>query len=161
MTAEMLVTLLVLVVLVSGERSPAAKPSAASPTKVICSIAGEWPFSRDGTWLWRALRRARYTEIGCTGSAFVIRTGPALRGQDLYIWAISNRRLPGSVLYNRRIYRKPARVRGVELYADRGRIRVVWRACGRSVWAEAGPTTRRLPPLRRLVRPVAATLAAC
>ena len=109
-----------------------------------CAAQGEWPQTRDADWVVRVLQRAGFEHHGCTGSAFTIGLGGR---RDLYVWAVSARRLSVEPGMRTRV------VAGVRVHVNR--IRGVWRVGGRNVWIEAGPTTRDLPP-ERLWRPLVA-----
>jgi hypothetical protein len=111
-----------------------------------CALPGEWPHTRDADWVVRVLQRAGFQQHGCTGSAFTIELP---RGGDLYVWAFTARRLRTEPAMSTR------RVAGVRVHLNR--IRAVWRAGRRSVWIEAGPTTRRLPAPARWRRIVVAS----
>ena len=103
-----------------------------------CALPGEWPHTRDADWVVRVLQRAGFAEHGCTGSAFTI---DLARGQDLYVWAFTARRWRPEPDMRMRV------VAGVRVRLNR--IRASWRAGRRTVWIEAGPTTRTLPPVAR------------
>ncbi len=120
-------------------------------TGAPCALPGEWSRTRDAGWLWLALRRAGYRDIGCTGERFiVVYRGTGFWGHDAYVWAITAPRLTPEV----RRFRTIAGVRIYGYYEHRA----VWRAGRRNVWIEGGPTTYRLPPLLVLTRIVRATL---
>jgi hypothetical protein len=138
-----------LVLTAPGEAALERAGSAQSSPRVRCDVPGDWPRTADARWLWTRLQRAGYSEIGCTGSAFVVDYGgPGLYGHDLSIWAFTAPRLtPESPLY--RI------IAGVRVYGEK--VRLAWRTGRRNVWVGQGPTARRLPPLRVLRRLVRAT----
>jgi hypothetical protein len=118
---------------------------------VPCSLPGEWPHTRDAAWLSHALERAGFHEPDCTGSAFVVDYGgPGRYGHDLYIWAVTARRLVPEV-------NRVRTIAGARVFGDRRRA--VWRAGGRNVWVEGGPLSYYLPPVRVLARIVKATMA--
>lgn len=120
---------------------------AVFAVSAACALPAEWPHTRDADWVVRVLHRAGFERHDCTGSAFTIELP---RGGDLYVWALTARRLgiePGM----RTRLMSGARVR-------LNRIRATWRAGRRNVWIEAGPTTRTLPPPARWRRLVAASL---
>jgi hypothetical protein len=100
----------------------------------------------DAEWLIARLRRARFAVTDCTGSAFVVDyCGPGSRGHDVYVWAFTvSRLMPESSRYRL--------IAGTRVYGHT--VRLAWRAGGRNVWIQSGPTTRRLPPIwvvRRIV----------
>ena len=112
-----------------------------------CALPGHWPHTRDADWLVRVLQSAGFAHHGCTGSAFTVDLG---RGQDLYVWAFTARRLRADPDMHVRV------VAGVRVHVNR--LRAAWRAGRRTVWIEAGPTTRGLPRPQRWRRVVAASL---
>ena len=114
-------------------------------------MPGEWPHTADAAWLARVLRASGYEEFGCTGSAFVVDTGGREPyGHDLYVWTSRSSGLPRLSTFVR------TTVVGVAVWHDW--LRGVWRVGTRNVWVEAGPTTRKLLPLRQLRRLIRATL---
>jgi hypothetical protein len=116
--------------------------TALSGTTVNCPEPGAWLNTADAAWTVRVIAASGFKRIGCTGSALVIDTrGVGRSGHDLYVSASRSRTLPkyGSQL---------ATIEGVLIHYDR--LRAVWRARARNVWIEAGPSTPKLPPLRRL-----------
>ena len=113
-----------------------------------CGVPGEWPHTRDADWVVRILHRAGFEQHGCTGSAFTIEL-PG--GGDLYVWANTTRRVEAEPNMRVRI------IVGARVRLDR--LRATWRARSRSVWIQAGPTTRRLPASSRWSRLVAASRA--
>jgi len=85
-----------------------------------------------------------FKRIGCTGSALVIDIrGRGRSGHDLYVWTSRSEKLPR---YGSRL----ATVEGARIHYDR--LRAVWRVGARNFWIEAGPSTLKLPPLKRLCK---------
>ena len=117
---------------------------------VECERPGDWPHTPGAAWVARVIAAAGYERTGCTGSAFVIDTGGRGRsGQDLYVWGWRGR-VP------RNYSRQRVRIGGVEIHYNR--LRAVWQAREHVVWLEAGPTTRRLLPVRRMAPLVRASV---
>ncbi len=132
--------------------SLAVVPAALALAGAPCSVPGDWPHTRDAAWLWGALHHAGYSDIGCTGSAFiVVYPGTGVYGHDLYIWAFTAPRLVPE-------FRRFRTIAGVRVYGYWHRA--AWRVGRRNVWVEAGPTSYVLPHVRVLARIVRATRAA-
>src|SRR5215218_1161392 len=123
----------------------AASALVAPASAPRCDVPDHWPHTRDAAWLWQSLRKAGWTDIGCTGSAFVISIPGPRSGGDAYLWAVGARRVP-------RPFWEPASrwfgVAGVRVHGTR--VRASWRACRRIEWIQSGPTSGQLPPIRRL-----------
>jgi hypothetical protein len=128
----------------------AASCGGGANSVIHCAVRGEWPRTADAAWVAKVIATAGYKRTDCTGSAFVIDTGGRGRsGHDLYVWTTRSQSVPD--------YASPGtRSAGVDIQYDR--IRAVWRGGSRNVWVEAGPTTRRLLPLKRIRKLVRASV---
>jgi hypothetical protein len=131
-----------IVILAAGLLAAVGHQTARPATVVRCSYPGEWPHTADAAWTARVIAASGFKRIGCTGSALVIDTGGRGRsGHDLYVWTSRSKALPK---YGSRL----ATIEGVLIHYDR--LRAVWRVDARNVWIEAGPSTLKLLPLKRL-----------
>jgi hypothetical protein len=124
-------------------------------TEEICSVHGEWARSEQARWLHSRLKRAGWTSIGCSGSAFDVFLDESSEGSDAYIWTAGPARDAATI--EALGYRHAGQVDATGVWTDGTRL--VWRGGETMVYAAAGPTSlsRSAPMLDEIRRVVEAT----